>query len=280
MRESEDTGLPVFVINLDAEKERLIVMDKALSSLGIAWERMAGVDGNALSPEELSERNRRTRLRKLSSGEMGCLESHVRIWQRIAEGTKPAALVLEDDVVMAPDVALLVKDAGWLPSKDCIVRLEAWPMRAVLGPLEKKVYNRGLYRLRSYLYGSGAYIVTQARARTLLAAYRSYVDAADAFMFRYAKANQTFQLVPGLCLQKQWQRKESSASTGHATNKMEEQRRLADRRSWIDPSAVIRRLAWKLGSVSAIAWDVIRGYRYQAPLFETTATIRENGDVN
>ena len=267
MQAFEETHLPVFVINLDADKERLAAMGKTLGTLGIAWERFAGVDGSMLSPEELSRQNHRARLRKLTPGEIGCLESHVRIWQRIAEGSEPAALVLEDDLLLAPDVALLVKNADWLPSDDCIVRLEASPMRAVFGPREKVVHNRGLYRQRSWQYGSGAYIVTQSRARALLAAYSRRVDQADALMFRYPKANHVYQLLPGVCIQKVWLAEHRLEQGGRTKTELEKQRLEADRNSWFDPPAAIRRLTWKMGSVGAIAWDVIRGYRYQVPRF-------------
>ena len=267
MSASGNTRLPVFVINLDADRERLILMEKTLGSLGIVWERIAGVDGNTLSRETRSRLNRRVRLRKLTPGEMGCLESHVHIWQRIAEGPQTAALVLEDDVHLAPDVALLARDAGWLPGDDCIVRLEASPMRVVLGPQEKEVYGRGLYRLRSFQYGSGAYVITQSRARALLAAYRECVDQADAFMFRFPKTNHVYQLLPGVCIQKVWQVGQRSGQNDRAAGRIEGQRTAADRRSWFDPPAALRRLTWKTGSIATIAWDVIRGYSYQMPRF-------------
>jgi hypothetical protein len=54
---------------------------------------------------------------------------------------------------------------------------------------------------------------------------------------------------------------------GRTKTELEKQRLEADRNSWFDPPAAIRRLTWKMGSVGAIAWDVIRGYRYQVPRF-------------
>ncbi|MEZ5540420.1 MAG: glycosyltransferase family 25 protein [Pseudomonadota bacterium] len=265
MHASEVAQLPVFVINLDADAARRAEMEQTLGTLGIAWQRIAGVDGSKLSPEARAELNRRARLRQLTPGEIGCLESHVRIWRLIAAGKHAAAVVLEDDVLLAPAVVSLVQDAGWLPSDDCIVRLEASPMRVVLGPREASVDGHGLYRLRSFQYGSGAYVVTQTRARALLAAYLMRVDSADGFMFRFPKDNHVYQLLPGVCMQKVWQADHAAARTGLTVTQLEAQRLAADRRSWFDPPAALRRLRWKIVAVGAIAWDVIRGYHYRVP---------------
>ena len=82
----------------------IATMREQLDSLELTWERIPAVDGTALPPEVLLQENRRARPRRLSAGEIGCLRSHVAVWQRIAEARAPAALVLEDDVLLAAGV--------------------------------------------------------------------------------------------------------------------------------------------------------------------------------
>jgi len=108
-RMAENEQVPIFVINLDADESRLAAMREQLDALALAWERISAVDGTALSPAMLLQENRRARPRRLSAGEIGCLQSHVAVWQRIADGSESAALVLEDDVLLAPDITSILK---------------------------------------------------------------------------------------------------------------------------------------------------------------------------
>jgi glycosyl transferase family 25 len=235
-------------------------MKERLGLLGLPWERIAAVEGATLAPQALIHDNRRTSLRCLSAGEMGCLHSHVIAWQRIAHGHATAALVLEDDILLAPEMPLFLQRTSWLANDNCIVRLETFRMPVVLGKQVASVYGRGLYPLRSIHYGSGAYIITRDRARALLAAYRRYVDTADGMLFRHPRENHVYQLSPAPCIQQAVYQRDWYTTCCDDGSDMEKQRQMALRRSWSDPPAIARRLKWKLASVTAIGCDIVAGY--------------------
>ena len=50
---SRDTRWHAYLINLDRSPQRLSVMHKRLEDAGVSWNRVAGVDGQLLSPKDL-----------------------------------------------------------------------------------------------------------------------------------------------------------------------------------------------------------------------------------
>jgi glycosyl transferase family 25 len=93
---------PVFLINLDRSPERLQRCEQVLQAMGVAWERVSGVDGGTLSAGELARLNPHPPAhsrwyRALTPGEIGCFLSHLKCWRLIAERRLACALILEDD---------------------------------------------------------------------------------------------------------------------------------------------------------------------------------------
>jgi glycosyl transferase family 25 len=88
--------LPVFVINLDCSVDRLARSRFEFARVGLAFERVAGVQGAAV-PEHLRlyfcDGTGRVASR-LNPGEVGYYASHMIAWERILAGSLPAALVL------------------------------------------------------------------------------------------------------------------------------------------------------------------------------------------
>lgn len=72
--ETKTSVLPVYVINLDVDTQRLFTMQAQLDSLGLNWQRIPAVDGGRLSSEVLQQENRRARRRNLSAGEISLPE--------------------------------------------------------------------------------------------------------------------------------------------------------------------------------------------------------------
>lgn len=253
--------LPIYVINLDDDMKRLAAMRDQLDKLGLPWERISAVDGACLSTSIVLQENRRSRQRKLCAEEIGCLYSHIIAWRRIAEGQDGAGLVLEDDLLLAPDMAALVTDPAWLHSDDCIVRLETFARPVVLGSKIATVYGRGLYPQRSIHYGSAAYIITPERARAMLRAYRRYVDTVDDMMFRYPRENRVYQFSPAPCIQHH--------ILNHARRTEFSAKMM--RQSWYQPRDITRCLALKAESVFHIMLDIVRGYPMQVVPYDVAA---------
>ena len=107
--------MKVFVINLDRNADRLTFVSRQLAEQGVAFERFAAVDGRALDPAERKRcyshvRALLDRGYGLRAGELGCALSHVNIYRRmVAEGLEMAC-VLEDDVTLAPEFAMVLNE--------------------------------------------------------------------------------------------------------------------------------------------------------------------------
>lgn len=104
---------PVHVINMAANVTRLDHAARSLARAGIAFERFEAVDGRALEEAEVArvydaKANRRRFRHPLIRPEIGCYLSHVALWRRIAASPAPGAVILEDDLAAAPDLAAVL----------------------------------------------------------------------------------------------------------------------------------------------------------------------------
>jgi glycosyl transferase family 25 len=164
---------PIFLINLDRSPERLALMRAQANELGLAFERVAAIDGTRQLPGWMVAQflDERGRVRGgLSEGEVGCYASHLLVFSKIVERRLEAAIVLEDDAILDQDfermahAAVRAAPAGW----DCIhlstdFKKPAFPV-AELGP------GRSLVRYRRLPVNSLGYVVSLAGASKLLAA--------------------------------------------------------------------------------------------------------------
>lgn len=101
------SSIGTYLINLDRAKDRLAYMDAQLGALGIAYERVAGIDGKALSPpidgfDPVGYR--RLHGRKFHAGEVGCYLSHMKAIRTFLASDNAYGLILEDDAKLPPDL--------------------------------------------------------------------------------------------------------------------------------------------------------------------------------
>ncbi len=96
-------GVACYLINLDRSPQRLADMLPRLEELGVAFERVPGVDGMTLSEGEFAAQTRENRYYKpLRRGEVGCQLSHLKTLQSFLASDARYALVLEDDALFQP----------------------------------------------------------------------------------------------------------------------------------------------------------------------------------
>jgi glycosyl transferase, family 25 len=102
------TSVIAFVINLDCSTDRMRVCSRQLEELGLAWQRIAAIEGASLGeppwPGVDADRFERIIGRALSPNEIGCALSHVRAMQAFLDSKVPCAIILEDDFFV-PDAA-------------------------------------------------------------------------------------------------------------------------------------------------------------------------------
>lgn len=172
---------PVFLINLDRQPGRLRFMQAQLSALGIASIRIPAVDGR--DPAERA-RSSAASYAPLTPGEIGCFESHRRLWQRIVEDEIPLACILEDDMLLAEDFASICIPDDVLPEVDLVKidydRAEQPCYGASRTPVNA---TRSISRMLSTETSTGCYLITLQGAKKLLAGTGNYMLPVDTMMF-------------------------------------------------------------------------------------------------
>ena len=116
---SRDIRWHAYLINLDRSPQRLSVMHKRLEDAGVSWNRVAGVDGQLLSPKDLVGIDTLGFLlshgRYIVPGDIGVYLSHIGVYlshikalQAFLASDEPFGVILEDDVEFAHDFLLLM----------------------------------------------------------------------------------------------------------------------------------------------------------------------------
>jgi glycosyl transferase family 25 len=190
--------LPIFYINMASRPDRRDHVERQLASLGLTGTRVEAVTPSA---SELPAGF------PLSAGELGCSRSHQKIWRMMVEQNIGAALILEDDVLLANEVPALLADPALLAGGVEAIQLESRGYtRALVGPgVPTGVPGVSRNRLMSSSLGSAAYIMTLELARRLLV--RPDVDrlALDTLLFGWAGElcydARIFQTLPALAIQ-------------------------------------------------------------------------------
>lgn len=130
---------PVVYINLAEDTERDRRMQREFARSGLAARRL---DASRWSrePVEVQQKhysdalNRRCYFRPLLPGERGCYLSHLRAWQELLASEAQALVVLEDDVVLKPQLRQVLESLAQAP--------QDWDLVKLIGRGREKVGRR------------------------------------------------------------------------------------------------------------------------------------------
>ena len=96
--------LPVFIVSLPEATDRRARIAKIMDDLGLEFEFVDAVDGRKFDVVNHPLYNAPRRLRAfgkhLTGGDLGCILSHKKIYQRMVDENISAALIFEDDVLL------------------------------------------------------------------------------------------------------------------------------------------------------------------------------------
>jgi glycosyl transferase family 25 len=163
--------IAAFLINLDRSPDRLAFMQAEADRIGLQFERVPSVDGKAV-PADLRAQFLNPdgdSLSTLSDGEIGCYASHLTVHQRIVREALPYALVLEDDVTLAPDLMATVHAAvSAAPSGWDYIHLSGRIKNPVLSTAALP-NGRHLVRHLRVPMNTGGYVISQSGAGKMLA---------------------------------------------------------------------------------------------------------------
>jgi glycosyl transferase family 25 len=199
------SSMKIRVINLDKDVDRLDWMTGQLTGFGLNYERFSAIDTNTMSADQrrYASNPRRRGLRK---GEIGCLLSHISVWQLVAIGNDSFGLVLEDDLHFAPDFSGFLLNLCLDSSEICIHRVETFLPRVTLR--RKASYRcgkRSAFELYTNHGGAGAYIINKPTARFLLERIEAFSLAVDVELFdpdrRSYRDLMVYQWLPAPCIQ-------------------------------------------------------------------------------
>lgn len=172
-------SLPVYVLNLPDHVERRALVEAELARVGLAAEFVAGVDGAALSSDDMARYDAR-RCRAIYGvdmlpSEIGCYLGHERILRRFLEDGHEAALVLEDDIRLDDDLAEVLEALVASPRPWLVARLAGTRHRQIAAEVARRpVYRRlgdqrTLHRINTHPLGGYGYVLTRAGAERILA---------------------------------------------------------------------------------------------------------------
>lgn len=137
-----------------------------------------------------------------------CTISHSLAWERFLASDADLALIMEDDIHIAPETGAWLDDLSWWPADADIVKLERWNDERVRVLLEEGgATHRGrrIQKLLTRHMGAAGYIINRRAARALLAA-KPFDMVIDHILFnmnvsKAARALTIYQVTPALIRQ-------------------------------------------------------------------------------
>lgn len=195
---------PAFVINLDRAVERLSFIESQLSGIGIQFDRIQAVDGGESNLQDGSFIDTFAG-RPLTSGEIGCFESHRLCWRKLIDCGAPYAYVFEDDVVYSRDFPEFYRRVDWLPERFDLIKLDTFTLsdRIIIGST-KRALGRSLHKSRRFQAGAAAYVISRECAKSLVCLPTT--TRLDYLLFGREPIKQrklhVYQLNPAICIQR------------------------------------------------------------------------------
>lgn len=156
------------VINLDRSPQRLVAIGAQLDHLGLPWQRVAAVDGRALSDAQRAcldaASYRRKHGMEPSLGELGCYLSHHEAMGRLLESSALAGLILEDDAKLLDSLPSVLAQLMGNAHRWDMVKLSAVHSGTPV-PVLSLVPGHALAVMLSRCTGSSAYLVNRRAAQ-------------------------------------------------------------------------------------------------------------------
>ncbi len=202
------TNIPTFVISLKESQERRDWISKQLGDMGIEFEFFDAVDGRSLDAQDYQAYNRKKRLRyfgrDMKGGEIGCLLSHKRIYEKIVDNNLEMALILEDDVILKESFVRAIKEISKIGDKFEIARFLGSPK--VAKHKRRKITHLfddyWIVRIPTTPGGAHAYVITQKGAKSMLKVMdKNYLPIDTLIGHAWKTKIRSYIIQPGLAVQ-------------------------------------------------------------------------------
>lgn len=196
-----------YVISLAADSDRRQHIGDEFARQGLAFSFFDALNGEAgLS---LAQRlGIRVRTDVLSAGEIGCLMSHIAVWQQALADEQEYIAVFEDDVYLSHQAAQVLDDAVWRPHPDIgFVKLETMHVPCLLDRRAvEPVAGLRVQRLWGNHWGSAGYIARRDMVQNCFDFVRQHEinKPVDDLLFAEMLAQMRwgfYQMNPAVCIQ-------------------------------------------------------------------------------
>lgn len=192
-------NIKAWCLSLPRSVERRRQFDAEAARAGLAFEYVDGLDARGAEAGELSrladQRLAEQRFgRRLSPGEIACAEGHLRIYRHLLDSDAGAALIFEDDTLLAESFRDVLKGLAGLGSEFMHRRLvlllndrqsyQAYPLwvrRRRMVPVASEQGLLEVVRSDNALHGTFGYMITRNAAAAILDAEREISVPADAW---------------------------------------------------------------------------------------------------
>jgi glycosyl transferase family 25 len=165
-----DINLPIWVLNLERDKEKRQFMEEQLKQLGVEYQIIKAVDGKNLTADDLAHYSKKTALRdfgrELTTGELGCALSHIKMWQSIVERNLAEVLILEDDAHLGRGLFDVLAHRDKLPEDYQHINFSTRAKQIPFGEFITDIYRASTHAERPY--SAFAYLLTKEGAKYLL----------------------------------------------------------------------------------------------------------------
>ncbi len=181
--------IPVLVVSLAQASKRRKFMREQMERQKIDYEFFDAVDGDKLSRAYLSkfkvEEGEQLLERPLSKGELGCVFSHLQVYEKMLAENIERLVVLEDDSQLNADFAALINNLNTSPLQWDLLHLGYWAVLKDAPFFGKNIYPISLWESRllpatatstkyrigppiASLEGSHTYAITKKGAEELI----------------------------------------------------------------------------------------------------------------
>jgi glycosyl transferase family 25 len=162
--------LPIWVLNLKQDKDRLCFITKQLRALQLPFTVVEALDGLRLSAEDWGRYSKSRAMefsgRELTPGEVGCALSHARMWERMVREKIPEVLIFEDDVWIGAALPAILNHRDRLPADWELINFSTDAPQEPFGPFLTDIYRAS--RHKDLPDRASAYLINSKGAQKLL----------------------------------------------------------------------------------------------------------------
>lgn len=193
-----------YVINMEGATHRWQHIKEEFARAGIQPIRFAGRTARDFPPHFFRWTLNTFLAEGWTEGELGCLLSHLSIWEQLVTHNLPCAAIFEDDVVLGIGAKEALESMAFA-DRATIKKLETWfqPCFISREPIQSMGKNN-YFRLLSQHRGAAGYALNQAAAKELLAMMAATPSRADVLTFTPSMMRGRVvidQLVPAVVIQ-------------------------------------------------------------------------------